>query len=74
MIMGKTKVEAIKNLDDSTIYLILPAGLKPLKIIFDNNSDLVFDIGTMNESLASEGVRIIDVLSRSTGGYKFDNK
>ena len=75
MIMGKTKVEAIKNRDDSTIYLILPAGgLKPLKIIFDNNSDLVFDIGTMNESLASEGVRIIDVLSRSTGGYKFDNK
>ena len=75
MIMGKTKVEAIKNLDDSTIYLILPAGgLKPLKIIFNNNSDLVFDIGTMNESLASEGVRIIDVLSRSTGGYKFDNK
>ena len=75
MIMGKTKVEAIKNLDDSTIYLILPAGgLKPLKIIFNNNSDLVFDIGTMNESLASEGVRIIDVLSRSTGGYKSDNK
>lgn len=74
MIMGKTKVEAIKNLDDSTIYLIFPVGSKPLKIIFNNDSDLVFDIGTMNESLASEGVRIIDALSRSTGGYKFDNE
>lgn len=66
--------EQIKNLGSPITYIVPTGGNKPLKVIFDNNSDLVFDIGTMNESLASEGVRIIDVLSRSTGGYKFDNK
>lgn len=60
----KTKIEVIKNLDDSTIYLIPTGGAKPLKIIFDNDSDLVFDIGTANELLISERVKIIDDLSR----------
>lgn len=64
MIMEKINVEVIKNLDDSTIYLIPTNGVKPLKVIFDNDSDLVFDIGTANELLISERVKIIDDLSR----------
>lgn len=64
MIMEKINVEVIKNLDDSTIYLIPTGGTKPLKVIFDNNSDLTFDIGTANELLISERVKIIDDLSR----------
>ena len=49
MIMEKINVEVIKNLDDSTIYLIPIGGTKPLKVIFDNDSDLASDIGTANE-------------------------
>lgn len=64
MIMEKINVEVIKNLDDSTIYLIPTNGVKPLKVIFDNNSDLVFDIGTANELLILERVKIIDDLFR----------
>ena len=64
MIMEKINVEVIKNLDDSTIYLIPIGGVKPLKVIFDNDSDLVFDIRTANELLISERVKIIDDLSR----------
>lgn len=56
--------EQIKNLNDSIIYLIPTGGAKPLKVIFDNDSDLAFDIGTANELLISERVKIINDLSR----------
>jgi len=62
--MEKIKIEAIKNLDDFTIYLIPISGVKPLKIIFDNDSDLALDMETATESLILKGVRIIDDLFR----------
>lgn len=58
--MEKTNIKVVKNLDDSTIYLIPTGGTKPLKAIFDNDSDLVLDTETANESLILEGVRVID--------------
>jgi hypothetical protein len=64
MIMEKINVEVIKNLDDSTIYLIPIGGIKPLKVIFDNDSDLASDIGTANELLISKRVKIINDLFR----------
>ena len=62
--MEKINVEVIKNLDDSTIYLIPIGGIKPLKVIFDNDSDLASDIGTANELLISKRVKIINDLFR----------
>lgn len=50
------EIEAIKNLDDSIIYLIPTGGAKPLKVIFDNDSDLALDIETANE-LKSENYK-----------------
>lgn len=54
--MEKVKIEATKNLDDSIIYLIPTGGAKPLKVIFDNDSDLALDIETANE-LKSENYK-----------------
>lgn len=68
----KIKIEAINNLDDFIIYVIPTGGAKPLKVIFDNNSDWAFDIKT-KKSLILEGMKIIDVLSRKASGYEFNN-
>lgn len=69
----KIKIEVIKNLDNSIIYVIPTGGDKPLKAIFANNSDQALDIETKNESLILERVRIIDVLSKKASGYESNN-